>query len=82
MIETIKSDIKKQTELTNLLRLLNSQLKIANKANEDFINAASHELRSPIQSIIGSVSLLLGKTKELQQQQQKLYEIVYRNAKN
>ncbi|MGN6349680.1 MAG: HAMP domain-containing sensor histidine kinase [Candidatus Nitrosocosmicus sp.] len=80
MIETIKSDIKKQTELTNQLRLLNSQLKVANKANEDFINAASHELRSPIQSIIGSVSLLLGKTKELQQQQ-KLYEIVYRNSK-
>jgi signal transduction histidine kinase len=80
MIETIKSDIKKQTELTNQLRFLNSQLKVANKANEDFINAASHELQSPIQSIIGSVSLLLGKTKDLQQQQ-KLYEIVYRNTK-
>jgi K+-sensing histidine kinase KdpD len=59
---------------------LNSQLKVANKAKEDFINAASHELRSPIQSIIGSVSLLLGKSKD-SQQQQKLYEIVYRNSK-
>jgi signal transduction histidine kinase len=79
MIETIKSDIKKQTDLTNQLRFLNSQLKIANKANEDFINTAPHELRSPIQSIIGSVSLLSGKKDLLQQQ--KLYEIVYRNAK-
>jgi signal transduction histidine kinase len=66
--------------LASQLRLLNSQLKIANKAKEEFINTASHELRSPIQSIIGSVSLLLEKTNNIQQQQ-KLYEILYRNAK-
>ena len=79
MIETIKSDIKKQNELANQLRLLNSQLKIANTAKDDFINTAAHELRSPIQSIIVSSSLLLEKVKEFEQR--KLFDIVYRNSK-
>jgi nitrogen fixation/metabolism regulation signal transduction histidine kinase len=46
MIETIKDDTQKQTELASQLRLLNSQLKIANTAKDDFINTAAHELKS------------------------------------
>jgi signal transduction histidine kinase len=79
MIETIKEDTQKQNELANQLRLLNSQLKIANTAKDDFINTAAHELRSPIQSIIVSSSLLNEKVKEFDQR--KLFDIVYRNSK-
>ena len=64
MIETIKSDIQNQTELSSQLKFLNAQLKIANKAKDDFINTAAHELRSPIQSIIVSSSLLIEKVKD------------------
>ena len=66
MIETIKRDIQNQTELSSQLKFLNAQLKIANKAKDDFINTAAHELRSPIQSIIVSSSLLIEKVKDFQ----------------
>ena len=79
MIETIKSDIQNQTELSSQLKFLNVQLKIANKAKDDFINTAAHELRSPIQSIIVSSSLLIEKVKDFDQR--KLFDIVYRNSK-
>ena len=79
MIETIKSDIQNQTELSSQLKFLNAQLKIANKAKDDFINTAAHELRSPIQSIIVSSSLLIEKVKDFDQR--KLFDIVYRNSK-
>ena len=79
MIETIKSDIQKQTELASQLKFLNAQLKNANKAKDDFINTAAHELRSPIQSIIVSSGLLIEKVKDFDQR--KLFDIVYRNSK-
>ncbi len=79
MIETIKNDIQKQTELTRQLKFLNAQLKIVNKAKDDFINTAAHELRGPIQSIIVSSSLLIEKVKDFDQR--KLFDIVYRNSK-
>jgi signal transduction histidine kinase len=79
MIETIKSDIQNQTELASQVRLLNAQLKIVNKTKDDFINISAHELRSPIQSIIVSSSLLIEKVKDIDQR--KLFDIAYRNSK-
>jgi two-component system, OmpR family, sensor histidine kinase VicK len=39
-------------------RLLNEQLKIHDKMQSEFINIAAHELRTPIQSILGYTELL------------------------
>ena len=39
-------------------RMLNEQLKANDKAQKDFINIAAHELRTPIQPIIGLSEVL------------------------
>jgi signal transduction histidine kinase len=79
MISTIKNYIRKQTQLTNELILLNTQLKNANKVKDDFINIAAHELRNPVQSIAVSAGLLIHKTKDTEQK--KLVDILNRNSK-
>jgi signal transduction histidine kinase len=79
MITTIKNYVINQTRLTNELILLNTQLKNANKVKDDFINIAAHELRNPVQSIAVSVSLLIYKTKDIEQK--KLVDILNRNSK-
>ncbi len=79
MITTIKNYVINQTRLTNELILLNTQLKNANKVKDDFINIAAHELRNPVQSIAVSVSLLIHKTKDIEQK--KLVDILNRNSK-
>jgi signal transduction histidine kinase len=55
------------------------QLKVHNKTQKEFINVAAHELRTPIQPIIGIMDVLLSRVKDAEQQ--KLFEIVIRNAK-
>ena len=45
----------------------------------DFINTAAHELRTPIQPIVGLTEVMLSKTKD--QTQRELLEIVARNSK-
>jgi two-component system sensor histidine kinase VicK len=39
-------------------RILNEQLKVHDKMQNEFINIAAHELRTPIQSILGNSELL------------------------
>src|SRR4051812_42782523 len=39
-------------------RILNEQLKVHDKMQNEFINIAAHELRTPIQSILGYSELL------------------------
>jgi signal transduction histidine kinase len=58
---------------------LYEQLKARDKMQEEFINIAAHELRTPIQPILGLTEIALSKTKD--ESQQKLLEIVVRNAK-
>lgn len=41
-------------------RILNEQLKVHDKMQREFINIAAHELRTPIQSILGYSELLKG----------------------
>jgi signal transduction histidine kinase len=41
-------------------RILNEQLKVHDKMQSEFINIAAHELRTPIQSILGYSELLKG----------------------
>jgi two-component system, OmpR family, sensor histidine kinase VicK len=58
---------------------LNEQLKIHDKMQKEFINVAAHELRTPIQPIIGLSEVVLSNTKDTEQA--KLLEVVNRNAK-
>ena len=69
---SIFENLWKQTELYE-------QLKIHNKMQQEFINVAAHELRTPIQPIISLTEVLQSQIKDVKQQD--LLEITIRNAK-
>jgi hypothetical protein len=62
-------------------RVLNEKLKANDKAQKDFINIAAHELRTPIQPIIGLSEVLRHRKLEGQLQQDKILDAIIRNAK-
>jgi two-component system, OmpR family, sensor histidine kinase VicK len=68
-----------QTELYLQVKEANEQLKIHDKIMNEFINVASHELRTPIQPILGISEVLRSKIKN--DEQLALLGIVIRNAK-
>jgi signal transduction histidine kinase len=55
------------------------QLKIHHKTQKEFIDIAAHELRTPLQPIIGIMNVLRSRVTDYEQQ--KLFDIVIRNAK-
>jgi two-component system, OmpR family, sensor histidine kinase VicK len=58
---------------------LYEQLKVHDKMQKDFINIAAHELRTPIQPILGLTEAILSQSKD--DAQKELLEVVVRNAK-
>jgi signal transduction histidine kinase len=57
-ISQINSDLKKEVDLkTNELQNANEKLKELDKMKDEFIGIASHELKSPIQPILGFAEL-------------------------
>ncbi len=58
MVKSLKSYVKKQSELTKQLEDANEQLKYRDKLKDEFINVAAHELRTPIQPILGLTEYL------------------------
>jgi two-component system, OmpR family, sensor histidine kinase VicK len=58
---------------------LYEQLKVHDKMQKDFINIAAHELRTPIQPILGLTEVALSQAKD--ETQKGLLEVVARNAK-
>ena len=82
----------KQTELNEQLEELNKrlteaneQLKVHNKIQNDFINIAAHELRTPIQPILGLSEILRSKIvpdgRSGVGDEQKILDAIIRNAK-
>ncbi len=61
------------------LEAANEQLKVHDKMQKEFINVASHELRTPIQPILGLAEVLYAKIKDTEQCQ--LLDTITRNAK-
>ena len=61
-----------QTELFDLL-------KIQDKIQKEFINVAAHELRTPIQPIIGMSDILYSQIED--NEQKKLLEVYYKKCK-
>ena len=72
MVQSIKNHITKQNQL-------NEQLEQNDKLKDEFINIAAHELRTPIQPIIGLSQVLQSKIKGMEYQQ--LLDVIVRNAK-
>ncbi|HEY7695688.1 MAG TPA: sensor histidine kinase [Nitrososphaeraceae archaeon] len=61
------------------LQKANVQLRQNDKLQKEFINMAAHELRTPIQPILGLTDVLLDKTSDPHQSQ--LLEVIMRNAR-
>ena len=67
----------RQAKLYEELREANEQLKAHDKIQREFINIASHEMKTPTQAILGTSGLL----KFYPQREDELIEIIQRNAK-
>ena len=83
MVQSIKNYIKKQNQLTSELKELNEQLKYKDQLKDQFINIAAHELRTPIQPILGLTELIRSRNAASAQPKQdaEFLEIIIRNAK-
>ncbi len=75
----IFENLWKQTELYEDIKKAHEQLKIHDKMQKEFINIAAHELRTPMQPIIGLTEVLQSQIKDVKQQ--KMLEVTIRNAK-
>ena len=58
MTTSIRELIKNHCDLTIKLELANEELKRKDQLKNEFINVAAHELRTPIQPILGLAELL------------------------
>jgi two-component system sensor histidine kinase VicK len=76
---TIFDNLWKITEFAENLRIANIKLENNDKAMKEFINIAAHELRTPIQPILG-LSKMLPDARNDPQQHGKFVEIIVRNA--
>jgi signal transduction histidine kinase len=77
--EEVKRRAKDLETANKQLSLSNEQLKMRDKAQQEFVNVAAHELRTPIQPIISLSDVLLDKT--MDNESHSLIEIIYRNAR-
>jgi signal transduction histidine kinase len=67
-------------EREEIIRVQYEKLKEADKMKDEFINIAAHELRTPIQPILGMTGLLHSKIKD-NAEQRELLDVTIRNAK-
>ena len=78
---TIFDNLWKITEFAENLRIANIKLEGNEKAMKEFINIAAHELRTPIQPILGLSEMLhYASSTDDPQQQRKLIDVIVRNA--
>jgi signal transduction histidine kinase len=65
---SLQNEVEKRTEqlqiVNNQLLVANEQLKLHDRMQQDFINIAAHEFRTPIQPIIGLSQILRTKSKD------------------
>ena len=78
MILSIREHVKKQNLMQNEIQNANEKLKNKNRLMDEFINIAAHELRTPIQPILGLADLVRSKVKG---EEQECMEIIMRNAR-
>ena len=79
---TIFNALWTQTELYEEIRELFEQLQIQLRMQKEFINIAAHELRTPIQPILGLAEVIGDRMSELDfGQHRKMMEVIIRNAR-
>jgi two-component system, OmpR family, sensor histidine kinase VicK len=76
---TIFDNLWKITEFADNLRIANVKLEHNEKAMKEFINIAAHELRTPLQPILGLSEMLSNASTD--PQQRKLLNVILRNAR-
>ena len=80
---TLDNEVKKRTKeletANKQLSVSNEQLKMRDKAQQEFINVAAHELRTPRQPIISLSGVLLHKVKDGENHE--LIDVIFRSAK-
>jgi signal transduction histidine kinase len=89
MVTSIKNYIKKQNQLTKELENANKDLEYRDQLKDEFINIAAHELRNPIQPILGLSELLrhqeienIKRSKEIDIEKiENILDIIIRNSK-
>jgi signal transduction histidine kinase len=85
MIVSLRDHIKRQNELTTQLEAANEELKQKDRLKDEFINIAAHELRTPIQPILGLTEVLrsrkLGNSGVNRGYDDEFLSIIIRNAK-
>ena len=79
MVGSIRGSTIKQDELTKKLEVANEELKYKDRLKDEFINIAAHELKTPIQPILGLTEILYSQVKD--DKQKELLEVTIRNAK-
>ena len=80
---TLDNEVKKRTKelesANKQLSLSNEQLKMRDKAQQEFINVAAHELRTPIQPIISLSDILVHKLRD--NESLEIVNVIIRSAK-
>ena len=78
---SIFESLWKQVELIERITKLSEGLKYQENMHRQFINVAAHELRSPIQPILGLAEILRSRKERENEKQDELLSIIIRNAK-
>jgi signal transduction histidine kinase len=77
--EMLKQSNDRLKEREETIRVQYERLRESDKMKTEFINVAAHELRTPIQPILGLSEVLRSRTKDVQQQE--LLDVIIRNAR-
>lgn len=86
LIKSVKKEIEQREQIEKLAKDLgkaNEELKVLDKAKDDFLSMASHELNTPIAAIEGYLSMIIdeGIGEKLGNTTKKYLERVYSSAK-
>ena len=80
MVTAIKNYIKKQYQLTKQLEKANEELKYRDQLKDEFIHVAAHELKTPIQPILGLCELLRDRKTDIVKDEE-ILDVIIRNSK-
>ncbi|MGZ5551411.1 MAG: HAMP domain-containing sensor histidine kinase, partial [Nitrososphaeraceae archaeon] len=79
MVTAIKNYIKKQNQLTKQLEKANEELKYRDQLKDEFIHVAAHELKTPIQPILGLCELLRDRKADIVKDEE-ILDVIIRNS--
>ena len=80
MVTAIKNYIKKQNQLTKQLEKANEELKYRDQLKDEFIHVAAHELKTPLQPILGLCELLRDRKTDIVKDEE-ILDVIIRNSK-